>query len=190
MPRSSIRTAGVAAALVLGVVHGASAHGPTRKKVVETITINAAPDKIWKVMGNFQDMSWLPGVKSTTGTGGNAVDAKNSDNEVAKRTITLDNGGTVDEALYKYDPTAHSYSYRIKKVDVSVLPVNDYSSTLSVDSTDGGKTSTVEWRGAFYRGYMNNDPPPNLTDEASMAAVKGLYRSGLEGLKKKVEGQG
>ena len=190
MGMSSVRTVGVAAALVLGFVQGASAHGPTRKKVVETITINASPDKVWKVMGNFQDMSWLPGVKSTTGTGGNTVDAKNSDNEVAKRTITLNNGGTVNEGLYKYDAGAHTYSYRIDKVDVKVLPVNDYSSTISVDSSDGGKTSTVEWRGAFYRGYMNNDPPPNLSDEASMAAVKGLYKSGLEGLKKKVEAQG
>ncbi len=180
----------VVALLALGLSPYAQAHGPTRKKVIETITINATPDKVWKVMGNFQDMSWVPGVKSTTGTGGNSIDPKNDDNEVAKRTITLDNGGTINEGLYKYDAAEHKYSYRIDKVDVKVLPVNDYSSTISVESTDGGKTSTVEWRGAFYRGYMNNDPPPELSDEASMAAVRGLYKHGLENLKKKVEAMG
>jgi len=30
----------------------------------------------------------------------------------------------------------------------------------------------VEWKGAFYRGYTLNDPPPELNDEA---AVKLLY---------------
>ncbi len=187
---TQIKMVGLATLLAVGLTQTADAHGPTRKKVIETITINAPPDKVWAVMGNFQDMSWLPGVKSTTGTGGNSIDPKNDDNEVAKRTITLDNGGTVSEGLYKYDATAHSYSYRIDKVDVKVLPVNDYSSTITVDSTDGGKTSTVEWRGAFYRGYMNNDPPPELTDEASMAAVRNLYKAGLGNLKKKAEAQG
>ncbi len=184
------KVATLAACMALGLTQAADAHGPTRKKVIETVTINASPDKVWAVMGNFQDMSWVPGVKSTTGTGGNSIDPKNDDNEVAKRVITLDNGGVINEGLYKYDATEHSYSYRIDKVDVKVLPVNDYSSTISVSSSDGGKTSSVEWRGAFYRGYMNNDPPPELTDEASVAAVKGLYKGGLENLKKKVEAKG
>ena len=165
----------------------ADAHGPSRQKVVETVTINAAPDKIWKVMGNFQDMSWLPGVKSTTGTGGNSIDPKNDDNEVAKRTITLDNGAEIHEGLYKYDAGEHAYSYRIDKVDPKVLPVNDYSSTITVEAADGGKGSTVTWKGAFYRGYMNNDPPPDQDDAASKAAVQKIYRAGLDNLKKKVE---
>lgn len=189
MFKNHVKMLGFAGLVALAVVGPADAHGPTRKKVVETITINASPDKVWKVMGNFQDLSWLPGVKSVTGTGGNSIDPNNDDNEVAHRTITLDNGGTIQEGLYKYDAANHSYSYRIDKVDVKVLPVNDYSSTISVDSSDGGKTSTVEWRGAFYRGYMNNDPPPDLNDEASMAAVRKLYKAGLANLKKKVESQ-
>ena len=182
-----MKTLGLATLLSVGIVQVADAHGPTRKKVIETVTINASPDKVWKVMGNFQDLSWIPGVTSVTGTGGNSVDPKNDDNEIAKRVITLDSGGVINEGLYKYDAAEHSYSYRIDKVDVKVLPVNDYSSTISVSSDDGGKTSKVEWRGAFYRGYMNNDPPPELTDEASVKAVKGLYDAGLANLKKKVE---
>lgn len=158
----------------------ASAHGPSRQKVTETIEINASADKVWTVIGNFQDMSWHPAVKKTEGEGGNETNAK--------RVLTLDGGGTIDETLNKYNADNKSYSYEINKVDVKVLPVNNYSSTLSV-SGEGDK-STVEWKGAFYRGYVNNDPPPELNDEAAVKAVTGVYKSGLEALKKKIEGGG
>ena len=162
------------------VSFGAQAHGPTRKKVEETVEINASPDKVWKVIGNFQDMSWLPPVEKTEGKGGNEVKAT--------RTLTLKGGATVDEELYKYAPDTKTYSYRITKVDVKTLPVNDYSSTIKVED-EGGK-SKVSWSGAFYRGYMNNDPPAELNDEAAQKAVRGLYRTGLDALKAKVEKSG
>ena len=50
--------------------------------------------------------------------------------------------------------------------------------------------ATVEWRGAFYRGFMNNDPPPELNDEAAKKAVSGVYRAGLDALKQKMEAGG
>jgi hypothetical protein len=157
----------------------AFAHGPSRQKVTEKIEINAPAAKVWAVVGNFQDMSWLPGVAKTEGTGGNTP-------EQAKRKLTLKDGGVIDESLTKYDAEGMSLSYRIDQVDVKVLPVNNYSSTISVKD-DGGK-SVVEWKGAFYRGFMNNDPPPELSDEAALKAVTGIYKAGLEALKAKVEG--
>ncbi len=176
MRRLALTSAVVIAALAATT---AQAHGPTRKKVEETVEINASPDKVWKVIGNFQDMSWLPPVEKTEGTDGNTPDK-------AKRTLTLKGGATVEENLYKYSAEKMSYSYRIEKVDVKTLPVNDYSSTLKVEADGDGK-SKVSWDGAFYRGYMNNDPPPELNDEASQKAVRGLYRTGLDALKAKVE---
>lgn len=155
------------------------AHGPTRQKLTESIEINAPPDKVWAAIADFHDMSWLPGVTKTNGDGGNEPD-------LAKRQLVLDGGATIDESLYKYDAGEMSYSYRIDQVDVKVLPVTNYSATLVVLPADGGK-SKVEWRGAFYRGYPNNNPPPELSDEAALAAVGKIYRAGLESLKKKVE---
>jgi hypothetical protein len=73
-------------------------------------------------------------------------------------------------------------------VDVKVLPITNYSSTISVK--DAGGKATVEWKGAYYRGFVNNDPPPELSDEAAVKAIDGIYKSGLEALKKKVEGGG
>jgi len=157
----------------------ADAHGPTRKKVTESVEINAPPATVWAKMGNFQDMSWHPAVASQTGANGNAIDAT--------RVLTLQGGGTISEVLYKYEPEKMSYSYRITEVDVKVLPVTNYSSTITVKPLDDGKKSLVEWRGAFYRGYPNNDPPPELNDDAAIAAVTGVYKGGLEALKKAVE---
>ena len=165
----------VAALALLGT---AWAHGPTRQKVRESIEIDAPPAKVWAAIGNFQDMSWLAGVSKTEGEKGNEIGAT--------RRLTLGPGATVDEELYKYDADMMTYSYRITAVDVKVLPVNNYSSTLTVSPTSDGKAK-LEWAGAFYRGYPNNDPPPELNDEAAVKAVTGLYRGGLESLKKKIE---
>lgn len=157
----------------------AFAHGPSRQKVAEKIEIDAPADKVWAIVGNFQDMSWLPPVAKTEGTGGNDVGAK--------RKLTLKDGGVIEESLTKYDAAGKTLSYKIDKVDVKVLPVNNYSSTITVKDA-GGKTE-VEWKGAFYRGFMNNDPPPELSDEAAVKAVTGVYTAGLASLKAKAEGK-
>jgi hypothetical protein len=173
----SLALGAAALALLTGAV---SAHGPSRQKVTETVEINAPPEKVWETIGNFQDMSWHPAVAKLEGTGGNETNAT--------RTLTLQSGGTIAEKLIQHDPGKKLYKYEITDVDVKVLPVNNYSSSLSVKGE--GDKSTVEWRGAFYRGFMNNDPPPELSDEAAVNAVKGVYRGGLDALKAKLEAGG
>ena len=161
---------------VLVLVPGlAMAHGPSRQKVTLTVELAADPAEVWETIGNFQDMSWHPAVFSATGEGGNEIDAT--------RVLTLgeEGGPTISEVLYKYDAEKMTYSYRIEEVDVEVLPVTNYSSHLTVKPKDGGG-SIVEWRGAFYRGFPNNDPPENLSDEAAVAAVTGVYQAGLDAL--------
>ena len=157
----------------------AAAHGPTRQKVTKTVTINVPPAKVWAVIKNFEDLTWHPAVEKSTGQGGNTIDAT--------RTLTLKGGGLIEEVLYKYSEEKMSYSYRITKVDVKVLPVTNYSAHLTVKPGEGN-TSLVEWKGAFYRGYPNNDPPPDLNDEAAIKAVSGVYEAGLNTLKTKLEG--
>ncbi|KMK65482.1 SRPBCC family protein [Puniceibacterium sp. IMCC21224] len=163
--------------VILGLVlpELAFAHGPTRQKVTLNTIVAAEPAAVWEVIGNFQDMSWHPAVFSSIGEGGNDIDAT--------RVLTLgaEGGPTISEILYKYDAAKMTYSYRITDVLVEVLPVTNYSSHLTVKARPEGG-STVEWRGAFYRGYPNNDPPPELSDEAAIAAVSGVYQGGLDAL--------
>jgi carbon monoxide dehydrogenase subunit G len=166
------------AALAILAPAAAGAHGPPRKKASEAVEIAAPPERVWAALSNFHDMSWLPPVEKTEGPGGNDIDAT--------RKLTLKGGATVDEVLYKYDAHKMSYSYRITDVDVKVLPVTNYASTISVTPAGEGR-SKVQWDGAFYRGYPNNDPPPDLNDDAAIKAVTGLYQAGLAALKAKVE---
>ena len=175
MKRRIVLMAGLAFALLPGI---ASAHGPTRQKVTLSAEVAAEPAEVWQTIGNFQDMSWHPAVHASTGENGNEVDA------TGVLTLGQEGGPTISELLYKYDADKMTYSYRIEEVAVEVLPVTNYSAHLTVKPRDGGG-SIVEWRGAFYRGYPNNDPPPELNDEAAVAAVTGVYQAGLDALVEK-----
>ncbi|MBP0614474.1 SRPBCC family protein [Jiella sp. KSK16Y-1] len=157
----------------------AAAHGPTRQKASVTITIDAAPEKVWAVIGNFGDMSWHPKVALT--------DAPKGNEKGSVRTLGYTSGGMMEEELSKYDAGKMSYSTFIGHVNIDVLPATNYSSTITVKPADGGAKSDVTWRAAFYRGYPNNDPPAELNDEASVKGVTDFITEGLENLKKTVE---
>lgn len=153
------------------------AHGPTRQKVVERITIDAAPSAVWAKIKNFDALKdWHPAV---------AESPSDKDNTVGSvRQLKLKGGGDLTETLESYDDAKMKYGYRAK--DGGALPVTNYTSTISVSAE--GSQSVVEWRGAFYRGYPNNDPPADKNDEAAVKAITGVYKGGLENLKKLVEG--
>lgn len=172
-----MRTLSIALTSLLLAASAASlAHGPTRQKVSENITIEAPADAVWAKVKNFDALKdWHPAVASSPADKGNA--------EGSVRTITLKGGGTLVETIESYNDAQKKYSYRAK--DGGALPVTNYTSTLSVVA-DGGK-SVVEWRGAFYRGYPNNNPPPEQNDEAALKAVTGVYRDGLAQLKTMME---
>jgi carbon monoxide dehydrogenase subunit G len=167
----------IAAALLLATTLS-WAHGPTRQKVTETITINAAPEAVWALVKDFDKMQdWHPAVAGSTATSGNSVDSE--------RTLTLKGGGTVVEKLESWSDADRKFSYRMRQA--GPIPVTNYSSTLTVKPGPAAGTAVVEWRGAFYRGYPNNDPPPEQNDEAAVAAVTGIYKAGLAHLKDLLE---
>ena len=207
-------------AMLVLVAGAALAHGPVRQKVVEKMQINAAPDVVWGVIKNYGDMAWLPGVKSTDSTNLPAGDGdceENSKNEsvwvadgekadsattaCAIRTLTLDDGSTVEEVIKRYDDKKMLYSYKIsnmstvktiqhsgEEVAITTLPVSNYSASIMVkDNKKGG--AEVIWKAGFYRGYMNNNPPPELTEEVAVEAVSGLFKKGLANLKTLAEGK-
>jgi uncharacterized protein YndB with AHSA1/START domain len=170
------RVATLASLLLVSVA--AIAHGPTRQKVVEQVTLDAPPAVVWAKIKDFDALKdWHPAIAASPADKGNA--------EGSIRSLTIKGGGTLTETLEAYDDAKMRYSYRAK--DGGALPVTNYTSTLSVRG-EGGK-SVVEWRGAFYRGYPNNDPPPEQNDEAAVRAITGVYQSGLANLKKLVDGK-
>ncbi len=156
------------------------AHGPTRQKVSESIEIEAPAEKVWGIVGAYDQLhTWLPPVSKTELIEGDP------NKPGALRVVTVGDK-SVTEKLKAYKPEKMSLKYRITKGDITLLPVTNYQSTITVKSLGTGK-SEVTWAGAFYRGDPNNNPPENLNDDAAIAAVTGLYKVGLENLKKIAE---
>ena len=163
--------------LMLFVAGAACAHGPTRQKTVEQVTIAAPPEKVWALVGNFEALKdWHPDIASSTADHGN--------DEGSVREVKFKDGRSMSEKIEGYD--GPGMKIRIRTKDGGALPATNYTSQLIVSPADGGG-SLVEWRGAFYRGYPNNDPPPDQTDEVAVAAVSAYYRAGLAHLKDLLE---
>lgn len=172
--------AAAALGTVMAMTGTASAHGPARLKTQQTVTLDATPAEVWAVIGHFDDMGWHPAIARTTMT---PEDAPADVPEASTRVLTLvaDSGTpTITEMLTGLDDKKMTYRYIITQVEPAVLPVTNYASTLMV--TDNGGRAEVTWKGGFYRGFPNNDPPAELNDDAALAAVNGVYTAGLDAL--------
>jgi hypothetical protein len=177
----SLALGAVAAALLALAPLSALAHGATPQKVVETIEIAAPPEKVWRIVGDFSDASWLPGVERVEAAGGNTP-------ESGTRRLFLAGGATIDEKLVQYDAQAMSLRYIVTQVDIKVLPVGNLSATLTVRPAGDGATR-VEWKSRFYRAFPGGNPPEQFTDDVATAAVTRLFKDGLAALKAKAERQ-
>ena len=145
----------------------------------QSIRINAAPEAVWQVVGDYNGSPrWLPLVERSE-----IVFGKN--NRVgAIRLITRRNGTKVTERLLDHDQQNMRMAYTY--VDGAVM-ASDYFPVISVkDAGDG--TSVVEWSAHFRRLAYSIDPPPPGQDDKSMTDFyNGIYKSGLESLKRVVE---
>lgn len=165
----------------------AVAHGPVRQKMEQEIEINAPAEKVWGIIKNYGDMSWHPGVSNVSNPDGNK--------KGAVRVLTLKKGGTITEELKKYDEKKMSFSYKITEMStektishagaeekVPVLPVDNYQASIEVESV-GADKSKVSWKAAYYRAYMNNNPPAEMNEDAANGAVEEVLKTGLANLK-------
>lgn len=160
----------------------AFAHGPSRQKVEKSVTVAAPAAKAWAVVADFCAIEkWNPAVAKCEGTGGNEPGAT--------RVLTLNDAATgpkIHNELVKYDAEKMSYRYKITENDVNVFPVTTYSAEVSVSAIDDA-SSKVTLKAGFYRGYTNNDPPPELNDEAAVKAVSTTYDAALARIKELAE---
>lgn len=166
------------------------AHGPVRGKMTATVTVDASAEKVWEVIENYDDMSWLPMVKSVTADKGNT--------KGSVRVITLKDGGTITEQMKDYKADKMMYKYKItdmstvktiqhagQEENIPVLPVENYAAMISVK--DKGGKALVSWVATYYRGYVNNNPPEELNEEAADEAVTKVLTGGLTSIAKKFD---
>lgn len=145
----------------------------------QSIRINAPAQAVWEVVGDFNGTPrWLPLVERTEIVLG-------TNNRIgAIRLVTRRNGTKVTERLLDRDPQGMRMAYTY--VDGAVM-ATDYFPVLSVtDAGDG--MSIVEWSSHFRRLAYATDPPPSGQDDQSMIDFyNGIYKAGLENLKRVVE---
>ena len=172
------------AALVLltigGLAAGTAAGAPPKTlHLVETVEIKAPPDKVWAAVKDFDSLpKWHPGFSGDVLVSG-------SNGQVGTvRKLTIKDGPVVVERLVAYDEAAHTYRYRITE---SPLPLADYASTITVKPGKAGMTA-VTWSGSWKRKNTSDNPPEGESDAGTIKLVKGVYRGGLDNLKKMLEG--
>jgi len=159
-------------------IGAAQAAPPQTLKVVETVEIRAPVEKVWAAVKDFDGLhKWHPGFSSDVLVSG--ADGKPG----AVRKLTVKDGPSFTERLLGYDDAHHSYRYMIVE---SPLPITNYSSTISVRPGQAGMTKVV-WSGSFKRKNASDDPPEAESDAGAIKLVTGVYRGGLDNLKKMLE---
>lgn len=149
------------AVLILFLPTGAFAN-----QVMEKVEVKTTPDKAWASIGDFCGIKdWHPAIASCE---------LKQDGKALVRTLTTVDGGTMVEKEMTRSDAAHAYSYRILE---GLFPVENYVSTIRVLPMDHGRVSIL-WVGAF--------KPVGPASDAEKA-VSDNYRTGLRGLKSKLE---
>lgn len=164
----------------------ATAHGPTRQQVKETVFINAAPEKVWDFVSDFGGLhNWHPAVAST----------EMKEDNIRVLTLKSEGNPTITEKLDEIDNENMKLVYTIEDMSVVktitynsqetpyyTLPVNNYKAWLTVKPKDGG--SEVTWKAKFYRSFLANPPvPEGQSDSDAVAAIEGVASAGLNNLK-------
>ena len=153
---------------------------PQTLHVTETVEIKAPVDKVWETVKDFDGMTkWHPGFASDELVSG-------SNGKVgAMRKLTVKDGPVITERLLAYDDGKHSYRYAITE---SPLPITHYTSTISVQAGAGGMTKVI-WSGNFKRKNTSDTPPEAESDAGVTKLITGVYRGGLDNLKKMLQQQ-
>lgn len=131
-------------------------------KVSLQSTFHVSPDKIWKLIGQFNALpDWHPAIQSSNLEGDGRV-----------RRLKLMGGGEIVERLETIDEKDRLYRYSIVS---GPLPVANYTATLRV-CDDGKGNSVVEWSSEF--------EPAGAAEIDAMKTVRGIYQAGFDSLKK------
>jgi mxaD protein len=172
----SMLTMLLGAALLQAPAWGAA---PAPLRVVESVEIKAPTAKVWDAVKDFDGLNkWHPGFSADViVSGGNGQLG-------SVRKLTIKDGPSFTEKLLSYDEAGHTYRYQIIE---SPLPITDYVSRITVRSAGGGMTKVI-WSSTFKRKNPAANPPEAESDAGATKLVQGVYRGGLDNLKKMLEG--
>ena len=132
-------------------------------KVSMSIPLPVPIDQAWRLVGGFNALpDWLPGVQKSELQEGGRV-----------RRLQIAGGATLVERLEAFSENDHCYTYSIEQ---GPLPVAQYTATIRLRQEPGKPGCVVEWSSEF--------TPSGAPESDAVAAVRGIYQSGFDNLKK------
>jgi len=102
-----------------------------------SLKIDATPDDVWAVLGNFMHVDeFVPEIVS--------VDAltDGEDGIGSRRRNHFKNGSSLVEEITEWEPAKRRY--RLQLLDMESMPLHEAYSAMSVEPTDNGR-SMVKW---------------------------------------------
>jgi len=117
--------------------------------------IAVTADRVWKIVQDFGDVSWIKGVTRVE-TKGQGVGME--------RLIYAGDAPAVREVLESCDPAAKRIGYTIP--EGNPLPVKNYHATVTVGDAGAGKTR-LQW--------ACRCEPNGVSEEQAEGALKGMY---------------
>ncbi|CAO3352494.1 SRPBCC family protein [Azospirillum sp. TSA6c] len=136
-------------------------------EVREQATIKAPVEQVWKQIAPFCAISdWHPAVEGCTLR-------KTGDRQ--ERDIALKGGGAIQERLTGLSAAKHRLRYTLL---TGPLPVKNYTSTIRLSAVDA-HTTRITWSSRFQAS--------GASDAEARKAIAGIYTSGFDGLRKRLE---
>ncbi|MEO9903773.1 SRPBCC family protein [Nisaea sp.] len=125
-----------------------------------SVKLAASAAEVWEVVGDFLNLDkWHPAVEKSETIGEGGI-----------RRLTSGGGGpTFDEVQLERDEDSRRMRYAILG---KPFPLENYSSWLSVEDTDGG--CVVRWRSAF--------SPDQGSETKANGIVQFIYKGGFDAL--------
>ena len=142
---------------VAALAIAASASAAQAIEVHRSAVVKGTPDLIWLGIGDFCEIEdWHPAVADCD---------EHDEDGVEYRTLTLADGGTIEERLT--EDGDNTYSYEIVS---GPLPVANYRATFSVSEADGG--TRIDWWAHFSAAGVSN--------AAAAGIIAGIFEAGLD----------
>jgi len=148
----------------------ASAEISNEPKVAVSADFDVAADKLWDLLSDFSNLSWVPPVHHTEFEG-------EGPGMLRRMYVTADSPGIVEQ-LESVDEDNHTLTYSVR--DNNPLPVEEYLAKMVVSETGPGACH-LDWSCTF-------EPREGVTEEQAVNVVTGFYSALVTGIKGVIEG--